>query len=254
MRRVLGVLVLAMLTLPGCKKPQQGAPDGGIKRPKKLKPITINPVEAVEPSETATPLPGSDCPLAPSWTRLVPCTEEGWTYAFSEAPIGINPSLSRTKAAQKARWALAEALGQVKEHRVRLVGAEVPEIYACEGTMYALARMHTSDAGLPGCGTTLASRAVAGEGCPEWSRGLAWSEAEGLVGVAQVDNIKSPSLARSAVLGRARHAAAELIELKLDERDDSLSAFTENRTLRTLKEEVARCGDTFWGRVLIAQP
>jgi len=230
-----------------------GAPDARPKAVVKVPEVKVVP--AIEAGEAASPLPGTDCPLAPSWTRLKPCLDKGWSYAQGEAPVGINPSLARSRAGLQARWALAEALGLVREHRAQLSGAEVPELYACEGTMYALARMKTSDVGtLPSCGTTLDSHAVPAEGCPVWTRGLAWSEADGLVGIAQVDAIKSPSLARSSVLGRARHAASQLIVMKLDERDGKLSTFTASRPLVTLNEAVVQCAGAFWGRVTIAPP
>lgn len=259
-RSALLLCALPLLIQGACKKapvPVEDAGQAPAKPPTVVadpKPIVLAepaPVPVTKPLAPVEALPGSDCPVAPSWTRLAPCAEDGWIYAMAEGPIGINPSLSRRQVGHQARWALAEILGLVKEQRVRLKGAEVPELFACEGTMYALARIRADKPGLPGCGTTLASHAIAADGCPQWTRGLSWSDDKGLIGVAEVDGIRSPSLARSAVLGRATSAAMDLVELKLSFSNDKISAYSQRQAVRTIDQETAQCGKSFWGKVRI---
>ncbi len=257
MQRLAPLLCALALSLGACKKSATADQDVGHHTPEPSSVVINKPIDVpkkrlpFEEPPVAQALPGTNCSVAPSWTRLVPCIQDDWIYAMAEAPVGINPSLGRSQAGHRARWALAEILGLVSENRARLKGAEVPELFICEGTIYALARMRAGRAELPGCGTTLASHAIAAQGCPQWTRGLSWSDDEGLVGVAEVDSIRSPSLARSSVLGRAKSAAMDLVELKLSVRDDKITAFSQPKSVRTLDQETAQCGTSFWGRVRI---
>lgn len=236
------------VTLTGCKEEPPPRPEDlppPVPKKKRHK-IQIDP-QNLAPA----PLPGDDCPLPPSWRKLRPCAEGGYVYAQGEAPLGINPSLARSQSAQRARWALAETLGRVEDGRAEITGAEIPELYVCEGTAYALARMQAEAPELPGCGTTLRDHAIAPEGCPEWARGQAWIEDDHIIGVAVVDGVRNRALARSSALRRARHAAAEVLELRLAKREDTVNGFSQDTLTTIADSEVVECDDRVWGHVKI---
>ena len=237
-------VVLGALATAGCQREAKPAPPA---------PSSPSPIEAVELESTA-PLPGSACPLPPSWMFLRPCAEGGYAYARAETPEGLNPSLALREVSYRARWALAEALGWVQEGRATLEGTEVPDLFVCEGTAHALARVETEAHHLPGCGTTLRSRAIAPEGCPEWARGRGWREEETIVGTAVSDNVDDPGLARSSVLRRARGAAAEVVRISLSERGGQIRGFTKTTGLTLVASDVARCDGRTWGRVRVERP
>ena len=219
------------------------------KRKKKKKPPEPPPQEVVMAEPIG--IPGEDCPVPPRWLRMRACQWEGWAYAHGEAPLGLNPSHGRSRASLQARWSLAKSLGKVaKRRRIKLEGYEVPEVFSCEGTAHALARIKTSS-DLPRCRAAVEGQTVPPEDCPDWARGESWSTEDEVLGVSVVTNIKNKGLARSAAIRRARRAAALVRQVTLVKNDESLQALTETTLLPTVRTEIAHCANATWGLMVV---
>ncbi|MCB9646212.1 MAG: hypothetical protein H6730_06390 [Deltaproteobacteria bacterium] len=238
----------AALSLTGCPAEQPQAPDAGA--PVAPAAPDAGPIEVVR-VDPVEPVPDPGCSQGPGWLRLTPCRRGPHVYAVGSAPVDLNASLGRTRATEQARFALAEALDQVdKEGQVTVRRSEVPQVHRCEDVLYALARIEYPAPNLPACPDAVDDPATTPAGCPEWTRGVAWLEDGAWVGVAQVDGIKNPVLARNAAVNRARHAVAAALEIDLAKRERGLGAVVHPRPLAERGSEVAECAGSVWGKVV----
>jgi hypothetical protein len=244
-----GALALALAGCPD--EPPKPPPDAGVVPLPAPADAAVTEVLRLEP---VNPIPEVGCAGGPGWLGLAPCRRGGAVYAQAHVPVGINGSLARTSAAERARLAAAEAAGLVDaEGRVLLRGAEVPQVHRCDDALYALARLPAEAPALPECTDAVDEPAVAPDGCPEWTRGVAWRADGAWVGVAQVDGIKSPSLARTSAQGRARNAVAAALESTLIRREAAVRALVTQRSLPVSGAEVAQCAGSVWAKVTVRE-
>jgi hypothetical protein len=192
-------------------------------------------IEAHE--EKSAPSAGACKGDRPGWLDLGRCEAGGMIYAAGSASGIRDLSLARASAASHARESL---LGK-KQGRIEK--SEVIDVFACGHTVFALARMPSSEgASLPRCDAEKIADRRATEGrCPAWTRQIVKKEGDQIsaVGLARM---KNRALAQATAANRAR---AEMVRyVGLDVSGDGQHA--NGRAYTEVSRQQAFCEDYVW--------
>lgn len=212
--------------------------------------------DAIEPPNAATE-GRAGCPEAPPWIAAEACEADGVLYATGSAPRGMNRSLARLAAADRARLALGVAANRGKPPRTFVLrGVEVLELASCASDVHALARMPApKGSGAPACPPNLVDGQLRVElaECPSWIQRLAWKEGEHMVGVGVVDRVRNVGLAERTALHRALANAGKVREVGMTLGGDSLNTASEVKGVVEVSRELARCDGALYAKV-VARP
>jgi hypothetical protein len=191
------------------------------------------------------------CERAPKWVGRPPCVEDGFLYAAGELPSKSASFLARSTAANRARRRLAQAMGAHDNDRFTLNNSEIDQIYACGGSVHALARVPSQnlDIEFKKCGDAQLAPAPAAEGCPDWTGRMAWREGDTFYSVVPSAKAKQRQLAERAALNRARQVASEMVEVELQLSPKGVKSFTKGSQLQQKGRTTAECNGARWFKV-----
>jgi hypothetical protein len=238
-----------VVLLAGCpaEQPEIKTDDAG------LTPIShpITSTKTATTSAIVTPThlvePPVSCSGAPKWVSQAPCLAGGFLYAAGELKTDSTTYVARSAAANRARKRLALALGAHENDTFTLEGSEIDQLYACEGAMYALARVkHAPNAEFEKCDpASIAAPEAAGK-CPAWTSRMAWTDGGTMYGVAPTFKIMNKFQAEQAAVNRARQVVSEMVAIDLQLTPEGVTASTKPTQLRELRRSSAECSSGKW--------